>query len=118
MNKISAARKTVSREDEVAAKRKIDPLYGYYFHVFRSDRKVQYQGVIERRIDETHYLVTLFEWFGGGKSTSYVVSTEQMCVSKFDCREGSWQFYENAEAMNDWYEHSSGNVREAASRAR
>lgn len=80
------------------------PLVGRYFHIFDDNCEVQYQGQVLSQIDETHYLIQLYEWFVGNPDTIYVVSIDTM-VSKTLSRDArNWQFYENREHWIGWYE--------------
>ena len=76
------------------------PLVGKYFHSIENKdghNIVQWQGQVMQQINPEVYLVELFEWLTGSSSFSKLVPLAEML---------HWQFYDDAEQMKDWYEHS------------
>jgi hypothetical protein len=94
-----------------APKPEITELAGRYFHVFAEGKhvfaegnKVDRQGVVLASVGPAHYLVRYFDFVLGEPSTMAVVSIEEMaCAPKEERTAGTWQFYEDAEQMNNWY---------------
>lgn len=76
-------------------------LVGRYFHSIEKNddgrNVVQWQGQVVEKISDEVYLVELFDWITGSASVYKLVPLHVML---------SWQFYNDAESMNDWYEHS------------
>jgi hypothetical protein len=75
-----------------------DSLVGSYFH---SDAKRGWQGCIVAEIALGVYLVETFDWILGSSHTQSLVYVDDML---------GWSFYDDAEWMNNDYEH--GGVRE------
>jgi len=65
-----------------------DPLAGMFFHSFKSDGALEWQGTVADRISDDAYLVRLFSWATGDPTTHHVVKLETMV---------GWTFYDNAD---------------------
>lgn len=81
-------------------------LVGRCFHVFDRNSKVERQGIVVETNGEWA-LVQYFEWFTGSLNTMSLVRLRDM---RNDHPEdgGHWQFYADAEHMNEWYESHPG----------
>lgn len=79
-----------------------DPLIGRFFHSFSAHGEIQWQGYIEAKINDGHYLVQLFDWMLGDPSTERVVSLDMM-------RE--WKLYRTNGEMVDAYQNEHGRSR-------
>lgn len=69
------------------------------FLSFSNDEQtqVQWQGVIEDRLDEKHFVVQFFSWIDGGYTNKRIVTIDEM---------KNWKFYLDDEDMRRAYEHS------------
>jgi hypothetical protein len=74
------------------SKKKLNPLVGKWFHSFK-DEKICWQGQVISQIDETHYLVQLYDWIVGEPTNKRVVSIELVY---------GWQFHDTDQEMRDW----------------
>lgn len=75
-----------------------DPVIGRFFHSFSDTGEIQWQGQVTARINQSHYLVQLFEWVIGADSTERIVGVDQMT---------GWTIYRTDEDMRDAYERAS-----------
>ncbi len=71
------------------------PLVGKYFHTIKNGR-VQYQGQIMAKVDDTHYLVDLFSFLTG-------MCTNQRLYAVTDMK--NWLIYGTQGDMMFSYEH-------------
>lgn len=74
------------------------PLIGQYFHVLKNG-KISRQGVVLEVLEGEWLFCQLFEWLMGEPSFRIIQNIN-------DCAILGWQFYEDAEAMNEyWKQH-------------
>lgn len=76
-------------------------LVGRYFNIFADDGNVQFQGRVESRLDDTHYLIQLYEIGLGIPSGLHVVTIEMMTAPDLKTA-GCWHFYVNEQHFLDW----------------
>ena len=92
-----------------------DGLVGRSFHVFGDDGTIEYQGAVVARVGPEHYLVQYFERAAGQESTFAVVALDEMTCSPGNNRAPwTWQFYENAAHMREWYEKHAEELKQLA----
>lgn len=73
-------------------------LVGCWFHSFSAENVVEWQGQVVSRVDDTFYLVQLFEWISGDPGCLQIVPVEKMI---------DWFFYETNDAMIFSYEYGA-----------
>jgi hypothetical protein len=69
-------------------------LVGSFFH---STHTPGWQGCVVAEVAPAVYLVELFSWFAGDSTDQQLVKLDDM---------GGWTFYDDAEWMNNAYEHT------------
>lgn len=78
-----------------AAQAESGKLVGLWFHSRNDDGVIEWQGRVERDLENGSCVVQLFEWIMGEPSVQKVVPFEQM---------SSWDFYPTARDMR-WASH-------------
>jgi hypothetical protein len=78
-------------------------LVGRHFHTIKTDTgEVELQGKVVAKIDPTHYLVQLYEWFAGTETCQKIYSVEQMTHGYPGSQQ--FQFYRDDEERASWWE--------------
>lgn len=71
-------------------------LIGKYLHTFNEHddgcSTVEYQGLIVEQVDDSHYIVDIFDWINGGTSCQMVLSMTALKAANL---------YSSAEWMRD-----------------
>lgn len=69
-------------------------IIGLFFHSFNDSKVIENQGVVIGQVNDSYFLVQLFDWVTGSDSSIYLRSVSEMA---------NYRFYETNEEMNDFY---------------